>query len=107
MSGHGHGAHGGEENKKVALLISVLALMLAVAEILGQSAQTKTLQSNIEASNLWAFFQAKTIRKTVAETAATIRRFRDAGVQRMYLQVLDLSDLEHLNLIAREVVPNC
>lgn len=70
MSGHGHGAHGGEENKKVALLISVLALMLAVAEILGQSAQTKTLQSNIEASNLWAFFQAKTIRKTVAETAA-------------------------------------
>jgi hypothetical protein len=70
MSGHGHGAHGSEENKKVALLISVLALLLAVAEILGQSAQTKTLQSNIEASNLWAFFQAKTIRKTVAETAA-------------------------------------
>jgi len=44
---------------------------------------------------------------TVAETAATIRRFRDAGVQRMYLQVLDLSDLEHLNLIAEEIVPNC
>lgn len=70
MSGHGHGAHGGEENKKVALLISVLALLLSVAEILGQSAQTKTLQSNIEASNLWAFFQAKTIRKTLTETAA-------------------------------------
>ena len=70
MSNHGHGAHGGEDNKKVALLISVLALLLAVAEILGQSAQTKTLQSNIEASNLWAFFQAKTIRKAVAETAA-------------------------------------
>lgn len=69
MSGHGHGTHG-EDNKKVALLISVLALLLSVAEILGQSAQTKTLQSNIEASNLWAFFQAKTIRKTVAETAA-------------------------------------
>jgi hypothetical protein len=70
MSGHGHGAHGGEENKKVALVIAILALMLSVAEILGQSAQTKTLQSNIEASNLWAFFQAKTIRKTVLDTAA-------------------------------------
>ena len=44
---------------------------------------------------------------TVAETAATIRRFRDAGVQRMYLQVLDLGDLEHLDLIAKEIVPNC
>lgn len=70
MSGHGHGAHGGEENKKVALIIAVLALCLSVAEILGQKAQTQTLQSNIEASNLWAFFQAKTIRKTVLETAA-------------------------------------
>ncbi len=70
MSGHGHGTHGGEENKRVALVIAVLALLLSVAEILGQKAQTQTLQSNIEASNLWAFFQAKTIRKTVLETAA-------------------------------------
>jgi len=69
MSGHG-AAHGGSENKSVALVIAVLALLLAVAEILGQSAQTKTLQSNIEASNLWSFFQAKTIRRTIAETAA-------------------------------------
>lgn len=69
MSGHGHGAHGAE-NKTVALIISVLALLLAIAEILGQKAQTQTLQSNIEASNLWAFFQAKTIRRTVADTAA-------------------------------------
>ncbi len=65
----GHGTHGAE-NKTVALIISVLALMLAVAEILGQKAQTQTLQSNIEASNLWAFFQAKTVRRTMADTAA-------------------------------------
>lgn len=67
--GHGHGHHGAED-KTVALVISVLALMLAVAEIMGQKAQTETLQKNIEASNLWAFFQAKTIRRTVAETSA-------------------------------------
>ena len=46
----------------------------AVAEILGQKAQTQTLQSNIEASNLWAFFQAKTIRRTVAETGCGLKR---------------------------------
>ena len=66
--GHGHGDHGG--NKRVALLISVLALLLAFAETLGKGAQTAALASNIEASNLWAFFQAKTIRQTVLRTAA-------------------------------------
>ena len=66
--GHGHGDHGG--NKGVALLISVLALILAFSETLGKSAQTAGLAYNIEASNLWAFFQAKTIRQTVLRTAA-------------------------------------
>jgi plasmid stabilization system protein ParE len=44
--------------------------VLAFAETLGKSAQTSALASNIEASNLWAFFQAKTIRQTVLRTAA-------------------------------------
>src|SRR6476646_6452325 len=69
MSGaHGHADHGG--NKGIALLISVLALVLAFSETLGKSAQTAALACNIEASNLWAFFQAKTIRQTVLRTAA-------------------------------------
>jgi hypothetical protein len=69
---HGHGGHGlvEGENKKIAILISVLALFLAIAETLGKSAQTDALKFNVEASNLWAFFQAKTIRKTTMETAA-------------------------------------
>ena len=66
--GHGHGDHGG--NKGIALLISLLALVLAFSETLGKSAQTAAIASNIEASNLWAFFQAKTIRQTVLRTAA-------------------------------------
>src|SRR5256714_2094362 len=66
--GAGHADHGG--NKGVALLISVLALVLAFSETLGKSAQTGALSYNIEASNLWAFFQAKTIRQTVLRTAA-------------------------------------
>jgi len=67
--GHGHGDHG-SSHKGVALLISLLALVLAFSETLGKSAATSALASNIEASNLWAFFQAKTIRQTVLRTAA-------------------------------------
>src|SRR6187402_1275649 len=57
-------------NRKVALLIAVLAAFLAFSETLGSSAQTEALSRNIEASNLWAFFQAKTIRLTTLRTAA-------------------------------------
>ena len=57
-------------NKKIALLIALLALVLAFSETLGKAAQTSALSLNIEASNLWAFFQAKTIRQTVLRTAA-------------------------------------
>src|SRR5947207_8522273 len=59
-------------NKKIALLISVLALFLAFAETLGKSAQTEGLRANIEAANLWAFYQAKHMRETTLRTAAEI-----------------------------------
>ena len=66
---HGHHAdHGG--NKGVALLISVLALVLAFSETPGKSAQTTALNANIEAANLWAFYQAKTIRQTTLRVAS-------------------------------------
>lgn len=42
---------------------------------------------------------------TVREVAATLRRWADAGADRVYLQVLDLDDLDHLDLIATEVAP--
>lgn len=67
MSEHGHVD---PSNKKIALLISVFALVLAFSETLGKGAQTAALSSNIEASNLWTFFQAKTIRSTMLRTAA-------------------------------------
>lgn len=68
---HAHGAaHADNDNKKIAIMISVLALLLAIAETAAKSAQTNALSYNVEASNLWSFFQAKTIRKTTLETAA-------------------------------------
>jgi hypothetical protein len=77
--GHGGGSHGksltDNLNKKVALLIAVIALFLAFSETLGKSAQTAALSYNVEASNLWAFYQAKTIRQTVLQAAAELLKY--------------------------------
>jgi ABC-type nickel/cobalt efflux system permease component RcnA len=62
--GGGHGGGHDSINKRIALVISVLALILAGSETLGKSAQTSALNFQIEASNLWNFFQAKNIRRT-------------------------------------------
>jgi len=85
---HDSGHSGGHKdlldarNKKIALLIAVIALFLAFSETLGKSAQTAALTFNVEASNLWAFFQAKTIRQTVLEAGTEILKvdqIRDNG----------------------------
>ncbi len=58
------------ENKKIALLIAVIALCLALSETLGKGAQTESISKNVEASNLWAFFQAKSIRRTIVQSVS-------------------------------------
>lgn len=65
-----HAEHASGSNKKIALLIAVIALFLALSETLGKGAQTESISKNVEASNLWAFFQAKSIRRTVIEATA-------------------------------------
>jgi hypothetical protein len=67
-------AHEGEHaqyfNRRIALLIAVLALFLSFSETLGKSAQTEAISANVESSDLWAFFQAKSVRMTQLNTAA-------------------------------------
>jgi hypothetical protein len=65
-----HAKEAAQENRKIALLIAVIALCLALSETLGQGAQTESISKNVEASDLWAFYQAKAIRSTVVQTAA-------------------------------------
>jgi len=76
--GHGH-VEGG--SKKTALLVAVLAALLAVSEMGGKSAQTHALADHIDSSNLWSFFQAKTIRQTTMRTAADAIevQYKDGG----------------------------
>jgi F420-dependent oxidoreductase-like protein len=42
---------------------------------------------------------------TPAEAVDVLGRYAEAGAERVYLQVLDLSDLDHLDLVANEVAP--
>src|SRR5665647_3427779 len=42
---------------------------------------------------------------TVGEAVDRLGRLAELGVPRVYLQVLDLHDLDHLELVAREVLP--
>src|SRR6266404_6365187 len=71
--------HVGGVNKKIALLIAIMALFLAFSETLGKSANTEAITLNIKASDTWNFFQAKTIRRTVVQASAeemTAARYR-------------------------------
>ena len=65
-----HAEHAAHSNRKIALLIAVLALFLALSETLGKSAQVEAIHADVEGSNVWAFFQAKTIRMALMRTAA-------------------------------------
>jgi hypothetical protein len=65
-----HAEHAAHSNRGVALVIAILALFLSFSEMLGKSSQTEAIGANVEASNLWSFFQAKTVRQTMLRTAS-------------------------------------
>ena len=92
--GGGHGHDGSKDlNKRVALLISVLALCLAFSETMGKSAQTAALNSQIEASNLWNFFQAKNIRRTSTLVAS----------EQSKIDLIGAADPAHKAAIAKQI----
>jgi uncharacterized membrane protein YphA (DoxX/SURF4 family) len=58
------------QDKRVALLIAILALFLALSEAGAKKADHHSTEQNIEASDLYNFYQAKKARATIIETAA-------------------------------------
>jgi hypothetical protein len=59
-----------ERNKWIGVFIGVLAVLLAICGVGGGNAAKDATRSNIEASNTWAFFQAKNIRRHAVTIAA-------------------------------------
>jgi hypothetical protein len=69
-TGHAHVEHGGD--KRIALLIAILAPFLALAETGARSPQSEPISRGVEAADLWSFFQARTIRQTTLRTATEL-----------------------------------
>lgn len=59
-----------EKDRTVALIIAILALLLALSESGAKRAQHLSTEKNIEASDLFNFYQAKRIRSSIAEAAS-------------------------------------
>ena len=74
-----HAEEASHHNKGVALLISVLALFLALSETLGKSAQTSALTDTVQASDTWAFYQARNIRQTTVATSKEVLELQAAA----------------------------
>ena len=58
------------DDKRVALLIAILALFLALSETGAKKAEHHSTEKDIQASDLYNFYQAKKARSTTIETAA-------------------------------------
>lgn len=60
----------GTRNKWIGVLVGILAALLAVCAVGGDNATKDANKANIDATNTWAFFQAKNIRRTSYTLAA-------------------------------------
>ena len=69
------------EDRKIALIIAILALFLSFSETLGKGAQTEAISADVESANLWSFFQAKTVRMTAEELKLTATTATDPAVK--------------------------
>ena len=66
----GHGSRG--RTRRAAVIIAVMAAFLALTEFAEKDAQTNYLSSHIAASNTWAQYQAKAVRRTVLSAEADL-----------------------------------
>jgi uncharacterized protein DUF4337 len=54
-----------QRERLIAVYIAILAVALSICSVGGGNATKDATARNIEASNAWAFFQAKNIRRNV------------------------------------------
>jgi hypothetical protein len=71
MNEGGEGRAEGEKfRSRVALTIAFMAMLLAITSLGGGNAAEDIMNNNIQASDTWAFYQAKSIRQTANRLAA-------------------------------------
>ncbi|MEU7455259.1 LLM class F420-dependent oxidoreductase [Streptosporangium roseum] len=82
-------------------------IVLSAAQTVAVGADDAEVARRAEAAGQdLAMLRASGLAGTPAEVVDKIGRFAELGAERIYLQVMDLSDLDHLELIAAEVLPH-
>ena len=71
---------------KAGWLITVLAALLAINTYIGGGLSSKVLNNTIKANDTWAFFQAKSIKQTLAEQSLDDATYRKDTVKMEKLQ---------------------
>jgi Domain of unknown function (DUF4337) len=67
---HEHG--GSTSHTRAAILIGIMAAVLAITEFAAKDAQTEYLTNHIAASDTWAQYQAKSVRRTILTAQADL-----------------------------------
>jgi len=77
---HGHAAPAHDWFRRLAAIyVGVVAMLLAIAALGGAEATKDMLNSNIHASDTYAFYQAKNIRQTLYQTSTAELELLAAG----------------------------
>ena len=96
---HEHSSHSDPWARRVAILVSILAAVLAMSEIGGKAAQNAYLTHHIALSNNWAFYQAKNLRAVVrtseADLLASLPNAADPAVQTRIKEANDYAARMH------------
>src|SRR5689334_2971039 len=66
----------GRFRKRAALAIGILAMLLAITGLGGDNATKEMVNANIQASDTWAFYQAKNVRQTEYKLALDALQLR-------------------------------
>jgi Domain of unknown function (DUF4337) len=67
---HEHG--GSTSHTRAAIIIGIMAAVLAITEFAAKDAQTDYLTNHIAASDTWAQYQAKSVRRTILTAQADL-----------------------------------
>jgi len=90
---------------RAALVIALMAMMLAIASLGGSNVAEDMIATNIQASNLWAFYQAKNSRQTSLKVGADLleaqMRLQDKNLTPETRQSLTKKIQEYNETVAR------
>lgn len=91
-------------DKWVAIYIAVLAVLLSVAAVQGENTAKDAAKANLDATNTWAFFQAKNLRRThymVAAEQLELRLMASPGPSASERRLIETQLADYRQRIAR------